>query len=140
MADIENKEKGRIYCRHGIDHCLDVARIGYIFALEKGIDISKELIYSAALLHDIGRSVQKEDHDIIGAEIAEDILKECSFSTGDISLIVSAIKEHRNDTDDREDLSGIIRRADKLSRACYSCKAYNSCYWSEERKNKEVIV
>ena len=35
MEKLRNLEKDRIYCRHGIDHLLDVARLSYIEVLEK---------------------------------------------------------------------------------------------------------
>ena len=51
------KEKNREYCKHGLQHCLDVARIAYILNLESKLGLEKEIIYAAALLHDITRSV-----------------------------------------------------------------------------------
>ena len=58
VSDIEHSEKDRKFCRHGREHLLDTARIAYIFSLEENLNmnISKEIIYAAALLHDIGRS------------------------------------------------------------------------------------
>ncbi|MGN0395668.1 MAG: HD domain-containing protein, partial [Coprococcus sp.] len=53
---IKENETDRRFCCHGIEHCLDVARIAYIINLEEKLDIKKELIYAAALLHDIGRA------------------------------------------------------------------------------------
>ena len=41
-------------------HLLDVARLAWIFNLEANQEISKERIYAAALLHDIGRHIQYE--------------------------------------------------------------------------------
>ena len=58
MEHLAEYEKNRIFCRHGIDHLMDVARIAYIENLEKNCGISKEIIYGAALLHDIGRYLQ----------------------------------------------------------------------------------
>ena len=49
----------------------------YIFALERGLNCSRELIYCTALLHDIGRIRQYMDgtpHDEAGVQIAEQIL------------------------------------------------------------------
>ena len=36
----------------------NVARLMYIYALEEHLELPKELIYAAALLHDIGRAQQ----------------------------------------------------------------------------------
>ena len=60
MKKLLRLEQERIYCRHDMDHLLSVARIAYIKALEERIPVSKELIYAAALLHDIGRAAQYE--------------------------------------------------------------------------------
>ena len=58
MERLAEYEKDRIFCRHGVEHLLDVARIAYIENLEKNSGLSKEIIYGAALLHDIGRYLQ----------------------------------------------------------------------------------
>ena len=66
-------ESERIFCRHTPEHFLDVARLMYIYALEEHLELPKELIYAAALLHDIGRAQQYQyniPHDIAGVEIA----------------------------------------------------------------------
>ena len=55
---IQELESERIFCRHTPEHFLDVARLMYIYALEEHLELSKELIYAAALLHDIGRAQQ----------------------------------------------------------------------------------
>ncbi|MEI3176166.1 MAG: HDIG domain-containing metalloprotein [Lachnospiraceae bacterium] len=57
MKKLLRLEQERIYCRHDMDHLLSVARV-QIKALEERIPVSKELIYAAALLHDIGRAAQ----------------------------------------------------------------------------------
>ena len=51
-------EKERFFCRHTMEHFLDVARLMYIKNLEEQAGLDKELIYAAALLHDIGRYLQ----------------------------------------------------------------------------------
>lgn len=64
MLEIDNLEKNRVYCKHGIEHLLDVARIAYIKKLESGYKIEKEVIYAAALLHDLGEvySILRKSH------------------------------------------------------------------------------
>ena len=47
----KKKEMNRIFCHHDLVHFLDVARIGWI------LNLDKELLYGAALLHDIGRHI-----------------------------------------------------------------------------------
>lgn len=139
MTEIEQTECNRIYCRHGISHSLDVARIAYIIVLEKGLDISKDLIYATAILHDIGRCQSNKDHNVYSVELAEKILNQCNYSKDDITLILDAVYSHRNLCENLQTLSDIIKYADKISRNCFNCKAYDTCYWDEDRKNKKLI-
>lgn len=70
----------------------------YIYALEEHLELSKELIYAAALLHDIGRAQQYQyniPHDIAGVEIAREILTDLHFTEQEKELILSSIGHHR---------------------------------------------
>lgn len=60
LEQTELWERDRKFCRHGISHFLDVARLAYIRCLEERLDVDKDVIYAAALLHDIGRYQQYE--------------------------------------------------------------------------------
>ena len=83
MERLAEYEKDRIFCRHGMEHLLDVARIAYIENLENNRSISKEIIYGAALLHDIGRYLQYTEgipHEKAGEKLALEILKDSGFS------------------------------------------------------------
>ncbi len=135
-------EEGRIFCCHNMEHFLDVARIAYILNLEEELQISKELIYATALLHDIGRHVQYADgtpHEKAGAKLAEDILRECEFDEAEQRDILRAIRKHRDSKMVTEkSLAGIIYRADKASRACFSCKAEVLCDWKADKKNLKL--
>ena len=139
VEKIKELEQDRIFCRHDITHFLDVARLAYIENLEKQLHISKELIYAAALLHDIGRDVQYTEgipHDKAGAVIADEILRDCGVTSEEKEQILSGITEHRNPgIKEALDLSGLIYRADKGSRMCLFCNARESCNWSPEKKN-----
>lgn len=141
LAEVKELEKNRIFCKHSLSHLLDVARISYIEVLEKKLNFKKEVIYAIALLHDIGRvSEYKEgiDHHIASAEIAKEILKDIEFSREDKDTIIKCIANHRNKNSNS--LSKIIYESDKLSRNCFDCAARNLCKWSEEKKNKEVLI
>lgn len=139
MEKLRVLEKDRIYCRHGVDHLLDVARLSYIEVLQKNLSISREMVYGAALLHDLGRAEQYENgtpHDVAGARLAGIILKDCGFSDSETESIVTAISGHRRqETGAKTDLPGILYRADKASRQCLFCEAKDSCNWSDEKKN-----
>ena len=44
LGNIAQLESGRIFCRHGIDHLLDVARIMWIKNLEEQLEFDREVI------------------------------------------------------------------------------------------------
>lgn len=141
---IKELEKDRIYCRHGVEHLLDVARIAYIINLEKGMAFSKDVIYAMALLHDIGKPEQYEEkipHEITGAAKGEIILKECGYDEEEIFLIRTAIEDHRRGPKEPgRILSELLYEADKKSRMCLFCTAKDSCNWTEEKKNMQILI
>ena len=131
-------EKGRIFCRHNLVHFLDVARIAWILNLEKGLNLDRELIYAAALLHDIGKYKQYKKgipHEQASAVMAPEILFDCGFSEEETKCIVEEIKRHRDKTvAEEENLNGILYLADKASRPCYCCEAADLCNWEKEKR------
>ena len=135
-------EKDRIFCRHGLDHSLDVARIASLMNVDEDLGIDRELIYAAALLHDIGRPEQYAGgarHEMAGARIAPVILDECGFSDDERCMIVEAIASHGDENvRDEKSLSGLIYRADKMSRKCFSCDAADKCHKPPEKLVKEI--
>lgn len=139
MEQIRVLERDRVFCRHDTVHCLDVARLAYIEALEQGLTVPKELIYAAALLHDIGRHLQYREgipHDQGSAGIAETVLTDCGFTPEERTEVRTAILGHRDrETGERRDLAGLLYRADKASRNCLFCEAEAACNWSPEKKN-----
>lgn len=141
MKKLCEYEKDRIFCNHDIEHILSVARIMFIENIEKNLSINKDVIYATALLHDIGRVYQYENgtpHAIAGLEISKIILNECSYTDVEINIICSAIANHNN-SNSNDQLSYLLKYADKISRNCFLCTAYKECNWSEEKKNKGVI-
>ena len=139
MEKIRQLEQTRVFCRHDIDHLLDVARLAYIESLEKNLEIPRETIYAAALLHDLGRAMQYEQgisHDTAGAQLAEIILKDCGLPESQRREIIRAVSGHRcRETGEDQSLSGLLYRADKASRQCLFCHAQEACNWSEDKKN-----
>lgn len=144
VSKIRDLERERIFCCHDTSHFLDVARIAWIENLEKRLAISREMIYAAAMLHDIGRHLQYMQgvpHDEGSVSIASDILKDSGFDEKEQTEILSAIRMHRNpDAASRDDLAGIIYRADKKSRICAFCSASDKCNWPESKKNMKITV
>lgn len=141
MCGIEDAEQDRIFCRHGMEHCLDVARILYIMVLERNLPYRKDMIYATALLHDIGRDEEyrgQVSHHEAGGRLAKIILSECGFSQEEVEQIVQAICKHKDYNEEDDTFSQLLYRADKVSRGCYSCKAGQECYWNESKRNRTV--
>ncbi|VWM18257.1 Ribonuclease Y [Collinsella intestinalis] len=139
-------------------HLLDVARIAWILNLERGCGLHRDVVYAAALLHDIGRAAQYqtgEPHDEAGTRIAAEVLdalpEPLRFDGTDRTAILHAVEGHRGPLAGREGgahggsaaadvLAHLIKEADGRSRACFACAARDACYWSEERKNLSIDI
>lgn len=144
LSRINEAEVDRIYCLHGMEHLLDVARISYIINIEENLGFDKEVIYAMALLHDIGRNLEYKEgksHHQVGGDIALEILRQVGFGESECHKICDAIRSHKElESGDTSTLNYLLYKADKLSRNCFSCKAYESCYWEESKKNKSITV
>lgn len=139
---LQDLEQGRQFCGHDMDHFLAVARLCYIFSLERNEDLPKDIIYATALLHDLGRTAQYEkgiSHEEAGAELAEIILEECDYEPEEIKMITEVIRNHRDSGSDDNSFAEMFYLADKLSRDCIHCKARNECYWPDDKKNDIYI-
>lgn len=150
------READRKFCGHNLQHMVDVARIAYILMLEgrqieqfmEECDINqklaKEVIYAAALLHDIGRWLEYEtgaDHAAISAGLAPDILKRAGYYEPEISVITTAIMEHRRPQGQKSMLGACLYKADKLSRMCSHCDASGDCYKIDEMETlRETLI
>lgn len=137
MAKIETEEQTRRFCRHGITHLMDVARLAWIENLERGLGVPKPQVYAAALVHDLGRAESAGvSHEQAGLAPAFEILQDCNFFLTERNDILEAVSFHRDErTASRDDLAGLIYRADKASRLCLFCPAEQDCNWTAEKKN-----
>jgi len=147
-AEIEPK-----FCQHDFRHHLAVARITYILILEhndlnyfikdSGISgklAAKEIIYAAALTHDIGKWKEYKcgiDHASYGARLAREILPRALFNHTEVDIICRAIYEHRNISRDMSFLGERLHRADNLSRICTRCEYRSQC---PKLRNKEISI
>lgn len=134
------EEQNRKFCIHDINHLIDVARIAYIIAIESNLDYSKDIIYAAALLHDIGRWQQYKrnvPHEAASSNLAREILQKSNYNSDEIDLICSAILNHRKQHNENT-LDSIIYKSDKLSRKCFNCSSINECNWDENNKNYNI--
>lgn len=114
LAAIEDAEHERPWCRHGLAHLLDVARIAWIDALEHGLPLSKDVVYAAALLHDVGRAAQYacgEPHDAAGGRMAAEMLDELPaalrYAADERACIVAAVAGHRGEDADCSRAAGV---------------------------------
>lgn len=140
LNSLEEIEKNRKFCKHNVQHFLDLARIAYIIVLEKNLPYSKGIIYAIALLHDIGRVLEyteNKPHHEASIEISKKILVDSKFSIDEINQILKAIGSHRDNSED--ELSKLIYKSDKLSRNCFNCTVEDECYWNREKKNFNIL-
>ena len=139
IEEIKKCEINRVFCKHNIEHFINMARISYIKVLEEGLDYKKDIIYAIGLLHDIGRAKEYNEnipHHIASVEIAKEILIGKGFSDEEIEIILKGIFDHRKGSE--SPLGRIVFESDKLSRECFSCPAEKDCKWSEEKKNIKI--
>ncbi|QXE19877.1 MULTISPECIES: HD domain-containing protein [Clostridium] len=140
LSKINKLEENRKYCKHSIQHLLDVARITYIKVLEQNIHVEKEIIYAAALLHDIGRWQQYEEgipHELASIKLGKDILDECGFDNEEENEIFDLISNHRKKNSDNL-IQNIFYDSDKACRNCFMCKSISDCNWPDEKKNYSI--
>lgn len=143
LALNEEWEKDRIFCLHDKNHMLDVARIGYILNLEQNLGFEKELIYAAALLHDIGKWMQYQDgtpHHKASAFLCMEILQDAGFSAIECHIIQSAIATHKEYLLEDASLNRLLYVADKKSRLCFACAQKEHCNWKDSQKNHTLTL
>lgn len=140
---IERNEVSRRFCRHGLTHLLDVARITWILCLENQRSFDKEVVYLAALLHDLGRCRDNANHDAVSVTLAAQLLPACGASEECCRLVTEAISMHRQKNAaidlSSASLGELLAYADKQSRACFRCAAAEDCYWDAQLKNNTVL-
>ena len=139
---LQETEKDRKFCKHTLEHFMDVARLMYIYSLEHDIDLSREVIYAMALMHDIGRIDQITKgipHEQAGAVLCDMILPDCGFTRDELSMIKAAIIHHRNAADDEKNpCYEMLYWADKKSRNCYACHMQKECHWDRNKMNLTI--
>ncbi|AXY26173.1 hypothetical protein CL176_09270 [Suicoccus acidiformans] len=143
LEELDSLEATRIYCRHNLEHFLSVARICYTLCLEQKVNIPKDLIYTTALLHDLGRVEEIKhgtSHDHASVDLAIQALTYTDYTAEEQASILKAIGNHRGrdvaTTDDT--FVQLFKQADNLSRDCYNCRVRDLCKWSDERKNLHI--
>lgn len=143
LEQLEQLEEDRQFCRHGLAHLMDTARLIWIRCLEGRRGMNKEMIYLAALLHDLGRIDQYETgrpHEEAGAERADKLLDAIGYPAEGREKIRQAVLGHRGSGSAQEiiELSALLGWADQRSRMCFQCRAKDSCNWRQDQKNETI--
>lgn len=142
LQDLKSLESERVYCKHDLQHFLDVARIATIINLKEDYKLNEEDVYLAALLHDVGKTQSYKDasvkHSIASAVLAKPLLQELKIDSKRIEGILYAIEKHNSKDEILEPLAKVIAKADHLSRQCHACMAYDTCKWPETKKNHGI--
>ena len=143
VKKLEELEKDRIFCGHDMEHFMSVARITVMLCAEKHIEADNDLIYSAALLHDLGRIEEYTSgipHDKAGAETAAEILDEIGCPEDKKNVIIKQILSHRSSDSERITLESVFCTADKMSRLCFCCKVQDKCNWPKHKRNNMIGI
>ncbi len=106
---------------HDFEHTLRVFRLASSIAESKE-DVDMKVLKSAALLHDIAREREDEDvtgdidHAVLGAEMADDVLKGLDFTEREVKEIWHCIRAHRfrGEEEPKTKEAKILSDADKL--------------------------
>lgn len=140
---LELLERERIFCKHGFEHGLDVARIAYIMNLEMSLGQEKEEIYLSALLHDIGRIQEYQngtDHQEASVQIAEELLEEIDYPKEKREPVLKRVREHRHLSLEQQEITvdNFFWFADKKARNCFLCKQQKDCNWAKSKRTGTI--
>lgn len=118
---------------HDINHIIEV--IKHAFNISKKYDVNINMIYTIAAFHDIGHHINKEQHEIISADImSKDETLKNFFNQEELEIIKLAIEDHRASSSKipRNIYGKIISAADKtltiedaITRTYVYSKKYN---------------
>ncbi len=146
-ARLDALERERPFCRHGLAHLIDTARIMWILSLERGCGLDREVVYATAMLHDIGKARQYEDgepHELAGERLAGEILDglapDVAFAPDERAAMLGAIRGHRRLRAGAGALERLLYQADKASRPCFACPVRGECSWPEGKMNGELRI
>lgn len=86
-----NEASPKLYY-HGLHHTLDVYNAVQKLAKMEGVNDGEfVLLQTAALFHDIGFLEQYVNNEVVGAEIAQEVLPQFGYNTREIELISNMI-------------------------------------------------
>ena len=115
--------------------------VKYAEELANELGGDKEVILIAAWLHDIGSIMNsREDHQITGAKIAEEKLRELNYPTEKIELVKKCILNHRGSQNNlRESLEEqIVVEADVMSNFDNIAGIFKAAFFYENKTQEEA--
>lgn len=132
---------------HGLEHIQEVmanlTKLMIMAEKDLGIKLNKELMYTAALYHDTGSSIDRKTHHLESAKIvkSEEYLKEI-FSEDEINMIALMCEEHRSSRKEpcTNILSALLNDADSMTtfdKMIERCYKYNLKH--NEDKSYEAV-
>ena len=131
---LEELEQTRVFCRHGIRHLMDTARIMWALNLERACGLSQDVVYAAALLHDIGKAL---DHEIEGSHVQIGV--EVARKYKENPAVIHAIEAHHGDVEPKTPLAFIVMAADAISAARPGARRENLESYIKRLENLEEI-
>jgi len=108
------KELSTFYTYHSLKHtCDEVVGMAERLAILEGIDGEERiLLMTGAYFHDIGFTLQRDNHELVGAHYAHDVLPQFCYSPGQIEVIEGIILATRIPQMPRNLLEKIVDDAD----------------------------
>lgn len=100
---------------HGKNHAVNVST--YIETILTKLGYSQELIEDAkvaALLHDLGCCLGKENHEIRSYNMARDYIEANNIKLENKEMVLEAIKDHRNNFTSNNIITRVLVMSDKL--------------------------
>lgn len=109
------EDEHNAYAYHGINHAMNVMKIAESILIELGYD--ETIIIDtkvAALLHDLGCYIGKDEHEIRSYNIAKQYIENNDIVLNDKTSVLNAIKNHRNNFSSDNIITRVLIFADKL--------------------------
>ncbi len=106
---------------------------------------SKDILYLAVLLHDIGKPISVVGHEILGAEIANTIMQNLGYGQSEIMLVQFLVRNHiemqkvafKRDQNDHSNLDGFISSLPSLKALDH---LYLLCYADLSAVNPQILT
>lgn len=98
---------------HNIDHTLDVMQAADFLAMTEGFtEYDRALLKTAALLHDTGFLLQREEHEASSCALAREYLAQYGYTTDEIETICNLIMATRLPQSPKDKLAEVLCDAD----------------------------